>query len=45
MLALKIAVLRRWHSLGRYLPLLGLSAFTLLAITWATTAGSFLAER
>lgn len=44
-LALKIAVLRRWHGLGRHLPVLGLTAFTLLAITWATTAGSFLAER
>ena len=44
-LALKIAVLRRWHRLGRYLPVLGVSVFVLLAVTWATSAGSFLADR
>jgi hypothetical protein len=26
-LALKIAVIRRWHALGRFLPVLGISAF------------------
>lgn len=44
-LALKIAVLRRWHSLGRYLPVLGLLVFTLLAVTWLSSAGDFLADR
>jgi Family of unknown function (DUF6529) len=43
-IALKIAVLRRWHSLSRYLPLLGISVLVLFALTWATSAGSFLAE-
>jgi small-conductance mechanosensitive channel len=44
-LALKIAVLRRWHSLGRFLPLLGISVFLLLGITWLSSAGAFLADR
>src|SRR4051794_2688831 len=41
-LALKIAVLRWWHGLGRFLPLLGTSVFVLLALTWLTSAGHFL---
>jgi Family of unknown function (DUF6529) len=41
-LALKIAVIRRWHALGRFLPVLGISAFVLLAVTWLTSAGPFL---
>jgi Family of unknown function (DUF6529) len=42
-LGLKIAVVR-WGGSGisRFLPLLGLSVFTLFAITWTTSAGSFL---
>jgi len=44
-LALKIAVIRRWHGLSRLLPFLGLSVFGLLALTWLTTAGDFLADR
>jgi len=43
-LALKIAVIRRWHSLGRFLPLLGISAFALLALTWLSSAGDFLKD-
>jgi hypothetical protein len=43
-LALKIAVLRRWHAAGRFLPLLGTSVFILLALTWLSSAGSFLAD-
>ena len=42
-LALKIAVIRRWHALGRFLPVLGISTFVLLAVTWLTSAGPFLA--
>ena len=42
-LALKVAVIRRWHGLGRFLPLLGASVFVLLAVTWLTSAGHFLA--
>ena len=44
-LALKIAVVRWWHGLGRLLPLLGVSVFGLLAVTWLTSAGDFLADR
>ena len=41
-LALKIVVIRWWHGLSRFLPLFGLTVLTLFAITWATSAGSFL---
>jgi hypothetical protein len=44
-LALKIAVIRWWHGLGRLLPVLGLSVFGLLALTWLTSAGDFLADQ
>lgn len=44
-LALKIAVVRWWHGLSRLLPVLGLSVFTLLALTWLTSAGDFLADQ
>ena len=44
-LALKIAVIRVWHRLSRFLPILGISVFTLLAVTWLTSAGSFLADQ
>ena len=43
-LALKVAIIRRWHALGRFLPLLGTLVFILLAITWLTSAGDFLSE-
>ncbi len=41
-LALKIAVIRWWHGLGRFLPALGISVWVLLALTWLTSAGDFL---
>jgi len=41
-LAVKIAIIRRWHGLGRFLPALGISVFFLLALTWLTSAGDFL---
>lgn len=44
-LALKITVVRRWHALGRFLPVLGTLLFVLLALTWATSAGDLLADR
>ena len=44
MLAAKIAVLRRFHAAGRFLPLLGTSVFVLLLLTWLTSAGGFLAD-
>jgi hypothetical protein len=43
-LTLKIAVLRFWHGLGRFLPYLGVAVFVLMALTWLTSAGSFLAD-
>jgi uncharacterized protein DUF6529 len=42
-LAVKVVVIRWWHSAGRFLPALGISVFLLLAATWASTAGAFLA--
>jgi uncharacterized protein DUF6529 len=42
-LGLKVAVIRWWHGLGRFLPLLGSCVFVLLALTWLTSAGHFLA--
>ncbi len=44
-LALKIAVVRRDFGLGRILPVLGVSVFLLLAVTWTTSAGALLADR
>ena len=41
-LAFKVAVVRWWHGLGRYLPILGLSVFALFTITWLSSAGDFL---
>ena len=42
-LALKVVVIRWWHAASRFLPVLGVSVFLLLAVTWASTAGAFLA--
>jgi small-conductance mechanosensitive channel len=42
-LALKIVVVRRWHAMDRFLPALGVSVWLLLALTWLTSAGDFLA--
>ena len=42
-LALKVSVVRRDFGLGRFLPLLGLSVFALLGVTWMSSAGGFLA--
>jgi len=44
-LALKVAVVRRLHGLGRLLPVIGASIWVLLALTWLTSAGDFLADR
>ena len=41
-LGLKVVVIRRWHAAGRFLPVLGITVFLLLAATWASTAGAFL---
>jgi hypothetical protein len=42
LLAFKIVVVRWWHALGRYLPLIGVSVFALFVATWVTSAGDFL---
>ena len=42
-LGVKVVVIRWWHAAGRFLPVLGLTVFVLLAATWASTAGAFLA--
>ena len=41
-LALKIVVVRWWHGIGRFLPAIGLSVFTLFLVTWLTSAGDYL---
>lgn len=41
-LALKIIVLRWWHSMGRYLPALGLSVFALFIASWVTSSAAYL---
>jgi hypothetical protein len=43
-IALKIAVIRWWHGLGRLLPYLGIAVFVLLALTWLTTVGHYQGE-
>ncbi len=40
-LALKVVVIRWWHAAGRFLPVLGITVFLLLAVTWASSAGGF----
>lgn len=40
-LAIKVLAVRWWRALGRFLPLIGLSLFGLLALTWATSAGDY----
>ena len=44
-LALKVAVVRRLHGLSRYLPMIGITVFALLVLTWVSSAGQFLADR
>ena len=41
-IALKIIVLRWWHSMGKYLPLLGLSVFALFIASWVTSSAAYL---
>ena len=40
--AVKVIAVRAGGRLGRLLPLLGVSVFALLAVTWLTSAGDFL---
>ena len=41
-LAIKVLVVRRWSSMERFLPHLGLTVFGLFVLTWATSAGDYL---
>ena len=41
-LALKIVVVRWWHRMGKYLPVIGMTVFALFFATWLTSAGDYL---
>ena len=41
-LGLKIVVLRWWHSMSRFLPVLGLSVFALFVASWITSSAAYL---
>ena len=41
-IVLKIIVVRWWHRMGRFLPAIGLSVFTLFVLTWMTSAADVL---
>ena len=41
-IALKVTVVRWWRAAHRFLPTIGLTLFTLLGITWVTSAGDYL---
>ncbi len=43
-LAVKVMIIRRWHHLGRFLPVLGALVLVLLGVTWLTSAGDFLSD-
>jgi energy-coupling factor transporter transmembrane protein EcfT len=39
---LKIIVVRWWHRMGRFLPVIGVTLLILFFITWMTSAGDYL---
>jgi Family of unknown function (DUF6529) len=41
-IGLKVTVVRWWRAADRFLPAIGLTLFTLLGITWVTSAGDYL---
>ncbi|HSL11675.1 MAG TPA: DUF6529 family protein [Actinomycetota bacterium] len=41
-LAVKVIAVRWWKRADRFLPTIGLTLFTLLGITWVTSAGDYL---
>ena len=41
-LALKIIVVRWWRSMGRFLPMLGISVLALFLMTWMSSSGAYL---
>ncbi|HWL65852.1 MAG TPA: DUF6529 family protein [Actinomycetota bacterium] len=38
----KVIVVRWWHAMGRFLPLIGISVLLLFLLTWWTSAGVYL---
>ena len=40
-LGLKIVVIRWWHRMGRFLPLLGISVLVLFLVTWFGSVGNY----
>ena len=42
-LGFKVAIIRWWHSLSRFLPMLGLTVFALFVVTWVSSAGGAVA--
>lgn len=40
-IALKIIVVRWWHRMDRFLPLLGMTVFGLFALTWLSSAADY----
>ena len=41
-IVLKVIVVRWWHRMGRYLPILGVTVFALFMVTWFTSSGNYL---
>jgi len=41
-IVLKVIVVRWWHGMGRFLPILGVTVFGLFMVTWFTSAGNYL---
>ena len=42
LLVFKVIVVRWWHSVGRFLPVIGFSIFASFIVTWLTSAGDYL---
>lgn len=40
-LGLKIVVIRWWHRMGRFLPLLGMTVLALFLVTWFGSVGNY----
>ena len=41
-LALKVIVVRWWHALGTFLPLIGISVLILFFLTWLSSSATYL---
>jgi hypothetical protein len=42
MIVFKVIVVRWWHGMSRFLPILGMTVFGLFMVTWFTSAGNYL---